>query len=43
MSPFHCIARGIVYLAGIGAINNHAGNTVTDSALGEIFPALLHF
>src|SRR2546427_4106560 len=33
---------GVVHLTGVGAIDDYAGDSVRDSALGEIFHAELH-
>ena len=33
---------GVIYLAGIGAIDDHARNAICDGAFGEIFDSELH-
>ncbi len=40
--PFACLVASVIYLAGIGAVDDDAGNTIGDCALGEVLHAELH-
>src|SRR5258708_23584296 len=37
------VTGGVVDLTGVGAIDDHAGNAVSNGAFGEVFAAVLHF
>ena len=43
MRSLDSVAGGVVDLAGVGAVDDHAGDAVSDGAFGEVFAAVLHF
>src|SRR4029077_13493490 len=43
VGAFDRFMSGVVNLAGVGAIDDHAGDSVSDGAFGEVFAAILHF
>src|SRR5271169_6535787 len=43
VGAFDGFAGGVVDLAGVGTIDDHAGDAVSDGAFGEVFAAVLHF
>src|SRR5215467_2716730 len=42
MRPFDGFMSGVVDLAGVGAVDNHARNAVSEGALGHVFATVLH-
>ncbi len=43
VGAFDGFVGGVVDLAGVGAVDDDAGDAVSDGAFGEVFAAVLHF